>query len=46
MTFSDLVSGEYIVLLNMEFTPMASTSHKKDMNKSYERRRKEVGLRR
>ena len=34
------MSSEYIVLLNMKFTPMASTSHKNDMNKSYERRRK------
>ena len=41
MAFSDLASSLYIVLLNMNFTTMASNSHKNDTNKSYERRRKE-----
>ena len=41
MTFSDIVSGQYIVLLNMKFTPMVSNSHKSKTKKSYARRRKE-----
>ena len=41
MTFSDLVSRECIVLLNMKFTPMVSNSHKSKTKKSYARRRKE-----
>ena len=41
MTFSDLVSGECIVLLNLKFTPMVSNSHKSKTKKSYARRRKE-----
>ena len=41
MTFSDLVSRECIVLINMKFTPMVSNSHKSKTKKSYARRRKE-----